>query len=349
MTLIEGIGDEVVLFLAIALIVGILAVLWIFPFPQTQFVSNSSSFSAANEISSNHRVDAVHLNNTTASNSSNSEQISSEIFCDDSNIPSNTTTNSALVDNAERTVENSDANCHQNTVATTSDARISSELSEDPNFLRKRRLEFFNQQSSLNDNELMTELDNINNESGRVASSQEQETDVHIQNESNDILDNEMVRLRLKYLNDTERVVQCKLDDKIGDFKRCHFAEDIANNKIVRLIYNGQLLRMDDRTLESYGVTNSSVIHVQISQNQQAQGSSYSDSDSDLDLSHLMWPLFGIILGIIWMLHFQYREFFNIVSTVALVGITGLFLMVLWSQSNLHNPIRRQENQQTNS
>lgn len=242
-------------------------------------------------------------------------------------------------------METSDLNCQQN--ASSLDDRTQPDLSEDPNFLRKRRLEFFDQQSSLGDTELTTELGDTNNESRQVFSSQDHET--NIQNENNDIHDNEMVRLRLKYLNDTERLVQCKLDDKIGEFKRCHFAEDLANNKIVRLIYNGQLLRVDDRTLESYGVSNSSVIHVQISQNQQQQGSSYSDSDSDLDLSHLMWPLFGIILGILWMLHFQYKEFFNVASTVALVGITGLFLMVLWSQSSFHTPTRRQENQRTNS
>lgn len=346
MTLIEGIGDEVVLFLAVILIVGILSILWIFPLPQTQFTWNTNNLSTVNDISSNHSSDSVQITNARASGSSISELPNSEICNNDDNAINNLRSfNSTLVSSTERTVETSDLNCQQN--ASSLDDRTQPDLSEDPNFLRKRRLEFFDQQSSLGDTELTTELGDTNNESRQVFSSQDHET--NIQNENNDIHDNEMVRLRLKYLNDTERLVQCKLDDKIGEFKRCHFAEDLANNKIVRLIYNGQLLRVDDRTLESYGVSNSSVIHVQISQNQQQQGSSYSDSDSDLDLSHLMWPLFGIILGILWMLHFQYKEFFNVASTVALVGITGLFLMVLWSQSSFHTPTRRQENQHTNS
>ncbi|GFW49515.1 ubiquitin-like domain-containing protein [Trichonephila clavipes] len=86
--------------------------------------------------------------------------------------------------------------------------------------------------------------------------------------------DSSGIRIRLKYLDDTERTVRSDPFINIADFKRSHFSEDLANNKVVRLIFCGHLLR-DNSTLESYRVVDNSVIHVQILQAQTNQNRSH--------------------------------------------------------------------------
>lgn len=114
---------------------------------------------------------------------------------------------------------------------------------------------------------------------------------------------------------------------------RSHFVEDIANNKIVRLIFSGQLLQ-DNLTLQSYGVTNNCVVHVQVLQAQTQQNPSSISQSTDLDLSHLLWPLLSIILGICWILYLKYPEFFNFMSLGMLLLFTGSFLYFYFQIQN---------------
>ncbi|XP_035219221.1 transmembrane and ubiquitin-like domain-containing protein 1 [Stegodyphus dumicola] len=134
------------------------------------------------------------------------------------------------------------------------------------------------------------------------------------------------IRIRLKYLDDTERIVRSDPTVQIGDFKRTHFPGDLASNKIVRLIFSGQLLR-DNLTLHHYGIQDRCVIHVQVLQ-EQAQSNSPISQNTDLDLSHLLWPLISIILGVCWVMYFKYPDFFNVMSLSLLFLFTGGFVYV---------------------
>lgn len=336
MTIIEGIGDEVILFLAISFIAAVIICIFILPL---QYRSHSTTLPSQQE--------------TLLQQSSNSFSEQHNTLENDSTQIAEAASENAR-DSNDRYTQLTDTNPvnDQSTDSTDSLQELPGEdpnkqdkklLVDDPEYLRKRRLEFFGEQSTSSSNErvnnwLANSVDR-NDKSATVLSSRHSEASVSNDNttecNSTPIPSDGSVRIRLKYLNDAERLVYSKLDHKIGDFKRTHFLEEIANNKIIRLIYNGQLLSGEERTLESFGVVSNAVIHVQISQNQQQQRPTTTD-DSDLDLSHLMWPLFGIILGVLWMLHFQYREYFNITSTIALIGITGLFLTAVWSQSSFH-------------
>lgn len=71
------------------------------------------------------------------------------------------------------------------------------------------------------------------------------------------------ILIRLKFLNDTERDTYASLSDTVAKFKLEHFTD--ISNKVVRLIYQGQLLRDDQRTLENYGLQAGSVMHCHIS------------------------------------------------------------------------------------
>ena len=72
---------------------------------------------------------------------------------------------------------------------------------------------------------------------------------VHITEKSESIL-SRSVKIKIKYLDDSQREVQARLTDKLGGFKRVHFAGDMSDDRTVRLIFNGHVLNADSQTLE---------------------------------------------------------------------------------------------------
>ncbi|KAK1173855.1 transmembrane and ubiquitin-like domain-containing protein 1 [Acipenser oxyrinchus oxyrinchus] len=132
--------------------------------------------------------------------------------------------------------------------------------------------------------------------------------------------------LRLKFLNDTERVAQVKLEDTIGYVKRTYFQ---GQEHQVRLIYQGQLLRDDAQTLSSLNLADNSVLHCHISQHATAQapaGVRATDQvHAALNVGSLMVPLFVLMLSVLWYFQIQYRQFFTAPATASLVGITVFF------------------------
>lgn len=147
--------------------------------------------------------------------------------------------------------------------------------------------------------------------------------------DSVDLSEPGIIKIRLKFLNDSQKLVNGKLEEPLGDFKRRCFHEELDNDKVVRLIFNGQLLRGDQETLQFYGLHDNCVVHCQISSNLSNNTPVQNESYGELDLSRFMLPLFGVILGVIWYCRIQYRQFFNATSTFALLGITGLFFISL--------------------
>ena len=148
----------------------------------------------------------------------------------------------------------------------------------------------------------------------------------------------ESVRIKLKFLNDSQREVTAPLNEKLGRFKRRHFADDLAENKTIRLIFNGHVLNGDREPLSSYGLFDNCVVHCVISRNRQEDPSSQhqapagsretrrDDEFDGLDLSHLCYPLLGSVLVIIWWCQLMYSHYFSIASSLSLVSLTVLFL-----------------------
>ncbi|VDO46606.1 unnamed protein product, partial [Onchocerca flexuosa] len=65
-----------------------------------------------------------------------------------------------------------------------------------------------------------------------------------------------------------------------------YFWESILAGKIVRLIYRGQLLRDDTRSLLSYGLHDQCVVHCHVSSTPYAQPSSAPNTSNNIVLSH---------------------------------------------------------------
>ncbi|XP_072324668.1 transmembrane and ubiquitin-like domain-containing protein 1 [Scyliorhinus torazame] len=140
--------------------------------------------------------------------------------------------------------------------------------------------------------------------------------------------DNPMV-LRLKFLNDSERIAHVRSEDTIGHIKRTHFPNQEHQ---IRLIYQGQLLGDDTRTLSSLHIVNNCVVHCHISQNATPQSPAGSHAaehtDTTLNIGGLMLPVFFLMLSVLWYYQINYRQFFTAPATISLVGITILFSFV---------------------
>lgn len=146
--------------------------------------------------------------------------------------------------------------------------------------------------------------------------------------------DSQQIRVRLKYLNDTQRLVYASPEETIGSFRRTHFSTELHENKIVRFIFNGQDLRNDLWTLGAYNIADNSVIHCLITQSRQqpdAPNSNHALGDDDLELGVFIYPIFGLILGVLWYFRFSYKQYFNAVSTVSLAGVSFIYCLALVS------------------
>ncbi|NWJ00770.1 TMUB1 protein, partial [Crypturellus undulatus] len=133
--------------------------------------------------------------------------------------------------------------------------------------------------------------------------------------------------LRLKFLNDTERVARVRPADTVGALKRAYFP---GQEHQVRLIYQGQLLRDDAQSLAALHLAPNSVLHCHISPHGAAAAPAGARASADpvhaaLNVGSLMLPLFVLILAMLWYFQLQYRHVFTATATTFLAGLTLLF------------------------
>ncbi|XP_066441218.1 transmembrane and ubiquitin-like domain-containing protein 1 [Eleutherodactylus coqui] len=146
------------------------------------------------------------------------------------------------------------------------------------------------------------------------------------QTQSNSACSQDTITIRLKFLNETERVVNARLTDSVLHIKRSQFP---GQEPRVRLIYQGQLLRDDSKTLASLQLTDGCVLHCHLSQHATASGPGGPELSQDsVNVGSLMVPLFLLLLGLLWYCQFQYPQAFNGTATACLGALT-LFVLVL--------------------
>ena len=59
--------------------------------------------------------------------------------------------------------------------------------------------------------------------------------------------------------------------------------------------------------------------------------------DTEMNMGALMFPLFGLILGLIWYCRFAYRAYFNAMSTLSLIGITFMYVVAALAVYRTHD------------
>uniref|UniRef100_A0A5K4ENI8 Ubiquitin-like domain-containing protein n=2 Tax=Schistosoma mansoni TaxID=6183 RepID=A0A5K4ENI8_SCHMA len=167
--------------------------------------------------------------------------------------------------------------------------------------------------------------------------------------------------IKLQYLNEESRFVHASPTMSVNRFKKKHFVDEIINQKKnVRLIFQGRELldvlqneanfhsgrRPRRQRLCDYGVTDGSTIHCLVTtpvvssptrsssvndSGNTGRNFSFPSSSSDSMLTEfdigtrLMKPLFAFLLLFTWFFRIVYRQYFNSVSTFALVTLTVFF------------------------
>jgi len=127
---------------------------------------------------------------------------------------------------------------------------------------------------------------------------------------------------------------------------RRHFNLELSANKLVRLIFNGQVLARDGASLEEHGLFDNCVIHCLVHQPRSSSATSNGASEGntaqreeardagesnsirierrELDLGTLLFVLLSILLGLAWYGRCVYSQYFTNTASVALIGLTGL-------------------------
>ncbi|XP_039750302.1 transmembrane and ubiquitin-like domain-containing protein 1 [Pararge aegeria] len=73
--------------------------------------------------------------------------------------------------------------------------------------------------------------------------------------------DEKKIVIKLKYLNDTLKEVEGSLDELLKDFKRRHFSAELGAERRVRLIFRGRVLVDEAATLGACGLHHRAVVH----------------------------------------------------------------------------------------
>ncbi|XP_044262249.1 transmembrane and ubiquitin-like domain-containing protein 1 [Tribolium madens] len=156
------------------------------------------------------------------------------------------------------------------------------------------------------------------------------------------------ITIKLKYINDDLKLVDGKLQEQLGDFKKRHFHVELASNKLVRLIFNGQVLQQDTKTLEGCGLFDNCVVHCLIHQRRPAPGEESQESrpeqsqnprpnpnnnnnqGRDWDLGNFLFAIISFTLLSAWYFRYVYAHLYTVTATVGLILMTGVFTIVLF-------------------
>ena len=349
MTLIEGVGDEVTDFfiVVVVLLVGWLA--WCStsiidqPFRRTVLILQSRTVLRLDELR------PIHQNVSSFNRRPNSEtsvEESIEPVVDDNN------------DNSQ--------SCPESSVAD-ADRGISSEIHRTPEATATEEVLIQAMDSFNSDNTMSLQSQTKINATKETSISPCTDT-VDCEPENLSISDTNEISIKLKFINDDQKVVAGSLQELLGDFKRRHFQIELEAQKLVRLVFKGRVLQPDSQTLERCGLYNNCVVHCLVHQPQpnpvptQAStldnsslinfnpqtysdipaGTGISSVHNEWDLSRLLVSILTLMLGIAWYSRYHYAQLFTATTTLALCALTAIFTVSLFSnffpdQENIRN------------
>ncbi|KAJ9593459.1 hypothetical protein L9F63_014988 [Diploptera punctata] len=366
MTLIEGVGDEVTHFFLLVMFILVGAIAWWStsiadqPLIRTVLILErrsrhrvttepTSTPPSTTTTSIENSIDTGQLEATDSGRSSQQELDAGATcqICDkESSTLSSTSTSTGVEQSSDSGETSSTDSCTRVENLTENGNSPNIQLLNDPesNILRNRRLAFFqNRRVTLLESE--TVPNSVSYENVEISNSLSQATEEDIPTSMNDNSPSAgSIRIRLKYLNDDQKLVEGKLQEQLGDFKRRHFSLELSGDKLVRLIFNGQVLQSDNETLQGYGLFDNCVVHCLVHQQYSGstnQAGSTENHDSaansnlgdaahrDWDLGSVLFASLSLLLGLAWYCRYQYAQLFNATTTVALVGLTGILTVSL--------------------
>ena len=109
-----------------------------------------------------------------------------------------------------------------------------------------------------------------------------------------------------------------------------YFQAEVAQNRPVKFIFQGRVLGDNDASVQSLGITNGRAVHVHIGR-PRPPGEPPNDAqepDQEMDLSGLFVPLFGVILGIVWVSMLCYPQLFGFMTKFFLFLLSLGYVML---------------------
>ncbi|NXU51003.1 TMUB2 protein, partial [Turnix velox] len=137
-----------------------------------------------------------------------------------------------------------------------------------------------------------------------------------------------LIKIRLKFLNETEEVAMVRPEDTVGGIKSKFFP---GQENQMKFIYQGQLLQDQAQTLRSLHITNNCVIHCHHSVTSSVPTTAAATSPEEATTSlpsgagNFLLPVLLVLLGVVWYFHINYRQLFTAPATISLIGVTILF------------------------
>ncbi|XP_011309088.1 transmembrane and ubiquitin-like domain-containing protein 1 [Fopius arisanus] len=167
------------------------------------------------------------------------------------------------------------------------------------------------------------------------------------------LTEREEIVIKLKFINDDQRIVSGRPKETLEDFKKRHFQAELEAQKRVRLVFNGHVLQPDTDTLEQSGLYHNCVVHCLVHQQRTNPGNTNThssvDSSSSIysnpqsfqnmptggstsvhnewDLSRLLVGLITLVLIIAWYSRYYYAQLFTAAATIALYALTAVFTL----------------------
>lgn len=115
---------------------------------------------------------------------------------------------------------------------------------------------------------------------------------------------------------------------------RRHFGIELSADKLVRLIFNGQVLGSDQQTLEACGLYDNCVVHCLVHSQRSPTRTATSPpaaSPPDWNLTTLLYTCLSLVLCLVWFCRYQYSQLFTLTTTAALISLTGIFTLSIFS------------------
>lgn len=332
MTLIEGIGDEVThFFIALIAIIIVSLAWWTTNISDQRHVRTVLLLDRRRHRSGHHHRRLTNLTNHT------------ETVTITEGSTSLTRRSSAEMRTQENGPETSENGNGANEGEETTIIRTMDEVCS----LRQRRLAFYDNFSQNNSQ------DEVENRVEEIPSQTEDESPASSQTTTKP---DTTIRIKLKYINDDLKFVDGHLNEPLGDFKKRHFQVEMNSNKLVRLIFNGQVLQQDTQTLKSIGLFDNCVVHCLIHQKRVTPGSEATNSSAgsnrdnssdgidgganannnnnnqagrDWDFGNSLFAFISFMLLAAWYFRYVYAHLYTVTATVGLILITGIFTIVL--------------------
>ncbi|XP_046393970.1 transmembrane and ubiquitin-like domain-containing protein 1 [Ischnura elegans] len=343
MSLIEGIGDEVIQFFVVVfiIVVGLLA-WWSTSIAEQPLVRAVLVL----EMMTRQRLETNSTAQPTGENSIDTGQIPSPSNLEEESETAAGDVTNSLKENSEVVSSPSGDNTNSSSGATFEDTEVvndveSSSTNEEGTDVIRKRLAYF-EKKTVTPHVVESSTTGSDSHTEDVPES----SVTHPPNENTEEDDNDenspgVIRIRLKYLNDTQKLVVGNLEEQLGEFKRRHFGLEIQTNKLVRLIFNGQVLLRDSETLQNYGLFDNCVVHCLV-HNQRPVGSNASGNSVEVgqangvnvrewDMDNHLFGSLSFILVAAWYCRYTYAQLFTTTTTVALVCLTGVFFVSLLS------------------